>query len=111
MFMRVLGRLLAVGLLSFVIASSAEAATQVTSGVLPDGTQYRIDYPDNWNGTLLVSLDYAPGGGTQATNVELLRRGYATSGVTRTVTGWSVGDAIDNHVRVVDLFTQKYGAP
>jgi pimeloyl-ACP methyl ester carboxylesterase len=104
---------LVVGSLFIFIAtlSSAQAATEVTSGSLPDGTPYRIDYPDNFNGTLLVALDYAPGGGTQATNVELQRRGYATSGVSRSVTGWAVGDAIENHVRVVDLFTAKYGPP
>jgi hypothetical protein len=68
-------------LLAFI--SSANAVTEVTSGSLPDGTPYRIDYPDNFNGTLLVALDYAPGGGTNATNVELQNRGYATSGVSR----------------------------
>ena len=106
-----LARLVSFALVFFTLVAPVGAATEVTSGVLPDGTPYRIDYPDNWNGTLLVSLDYAPNGGTQATNVELHRRGYATSGVTRGVTGWSVGDAIVNHVRVVELFTQKYGAP
>jgi pimeloyl-ACP methyl ester carboxylesterase len=96
-------------LLAFI--SSANAVTEVTSGSLPDGTPYRIDYPDNFNGTLLVALDYAPGGGTNATNVELQNRGYATSGVSRNITGWSVGDAINNHVSVVEIFTAKYGAP
>ncbi|HET6564294.1 MAG TPA: hypothetical protein VFG52_02675, partial [Xanthomonadales bacterium] len=99
-------------LLVFItVFSAAQAATEVTSGSLADGTPYRIDYPDNFNGTLLVSLDYAPNGGTSSTNVELQKRGYATSGVSRGVTGWSVGDAINNHVRVVEIFTDKYGAP
>lgn len=103
-------RLWAAGTLIACLAT-AQAATQVTSGTLPDGTAYRIDYPDNWNGTLLVSLDYAPNGGTQAVNVELHKRGFATSGVTRNVTGWSVGDAVANHVRVHELFTQRHGRP
>lgn len=111
MLLKSLSRATVTGALMMAFVLPAEAATEVTSGVLPDGTPYRIDYPDNWNGTVLVSLDYAPGGGTQQTNVELLRRGYATSGVTRNVTGWSVGDSIENHVRVVELFTQKYGEP
>lgn len=111
MFLRNFSWLTAVGALLVAFTNPVGAATEVTSGTLADGTPYRIDYPDNWNGTVLVSLDYAPNGGTQATNVELLRRGYATSGVTRGVTGWSVGDSIDNHVRVVELFTEKYGAP
>lgn len=93
------------------LISSASAATVVTSGSLADGTPYRIDYPDNFNGTLLVSLDYAPNGGTNSTNLELHKRGYATSGVSRGVTGWSVGDSINNHVSVVEIFTNQYGAP
>ncbi len=106
----VIRRLLTGGLIAF-LAVPLYAATEVTSGTLPDGTPYRIDYPDNWNGTLLVSLDYAPNGGNSATNRELQARGFATSGVSRRVTGWSVGDAIDNHVRTVELFTEKYGPP
>jgi hypothetical protein len=103
-------RLMFVGVLA-MFAFAANAATIVTSGTLADGTPYRIDYPDNWNGTLLVALDYAPNGGNSATNRELQARGYATSGISRGVTGWSVGDAIDNHVSVVDIFTTLYGPP
>src|SRR5690606_14518331 len=110
MYRSIARRLLVAGLFS-LFAVSAYAATEVTSGTLPDGTPYRIDYPDNWNGTLLVSLDYAPNGGNSATNRELQDRGFATSGVSRTVTGWSVGDAIANHVRVVELFSERYGPP
>jgi pimeloyl-ACP methyl ester carboxylesterase len=105
-------RLALASLVGFMaIFSTAQAATVVTSGTLPDGTPWRIDYPDNFNGTLLVSLDYAPNGGTSSTNVELLNRGYATSGVSRGVTGWSVGDSINNHVSVVEIFTDQYGPP
>lgn len=102
---------LCAALLLAACALAANAATLVTSGTLPDGTPYRIDQPDNWNGTLLVSLDYAPNGGTSAVNLELHKRGFATSGVTRSVTGWSVGDAVANHVRVHEIFTQLYGRP
>ena len=55
-----LARLVSFALVVIALAAPVGAATEVTSGVLPDGTPYRIDYPDNWNGTLLVSLDYAP---------------------------------------------------
>ena len=101
--------LAAVALVSITLL--AHAATETTSGVLPDGTPWRIDFPDNWNGTLLVGLDYAPNGGNTPTVQELLRRGYASSGVNRAVTGWSVGDSIENHVRVVEIFTERYGPP
>lgn len=94
----------------FVAALSivANAATVTTTGTLEDGTAFRIDYPDSFNGTLLVGLDYAsrdPGPAQQA----LLARGYALAGTTRLVTGWDVAKAIDNHVAVVEKFSTKHG--
>jgi len=50
----------------FITLSQAQPASQVndssitmSTGELADGTVYRIDYPDNYNGTLLIGLDYA----------------------------------------------------
>jgi pimeloyl-ACP methyl ester carboxylesterase len=107
-----LKQLLLVVVLWLAVSPQAAVAQEVVSGFLPDGTPYRIDYPGaHFNGTLLVSLDYAPGGGNAALRTYLMGLGYATSGVSRNVTGWSVGDAIDNHVRVVEIFTQRYGQP
>ena len=48
-----LARLISFALVVIALAAPVGAATEVTSGVLADGTPYRIDYPDNWNGTLL----------------------------------------------------------
>jgi len=37
----------------------AQAATEAFQGRLPDATPYRIDMPDNFNGSVLVGLNYA----------------------------------------------------
>ncbi|WP_156885770.1 DUF6351 family protein [Massilia niastensis] len=98
------------------LAGPAGAAPDTTSGVLPDGTAYRIDVPDNWNGTVLIGLDYAardPMAETDAsrTSRKLLEQGYAMAGTTRAVTGWAIHLAAANAVRTLDLFTAKYGKP
>ena len=94
-----------------------EVSFETSQGTLEDGTAWRIDYPENWNGVLLVNLDYAgrdPMNDTDNNNItshELLKRGYATSGTTRTVSGWALHYAVANAVKVQELFKAKYGEP
>lgn len=88
-------------------SSMALAAPQVTLGTLADGTPYRIDFPDQWNGALLVGLDYAARQGPAAD--ALLARGYAMAGSTRGVTGWAIHKAAANAIETLDLFEAKYG--
>ncbi len=91
---------------------AAGAETRTTTGVLPDGTAYRIDVPDPWNGTLLVGLDYAAGAGaTSDSSQALLARGYAMAGTTRLVTGWEVTASIANQLTTIDIATRTYGRP
>ena len=40
-----------------VPTQAAQVAT--TEGKLKDGTPYRIDMPERWNGAVLIGLDYA----------------------------------------------------
>jgi hypothetical protein len=101
-----------------VLASPALsfAAVEATQGKLPDGTPYRIDMPDNWNGTLLVGLDYAGNDPAQPRPSRpefdaLLARGYALAGTSRTVTGWAIHLAAANAVKVLDIFVARYGKP
>jgi pimeloyl-ACP methyl ester carboxylesterase len=98
------------------LASTSFAATETTQGQLPDGTPYRIDFPANWNGTVLIGLDYAgrdpmAADDFGATSRKLLELGYAMAGTTRTVTGWAIHNAAANAVRTLDLFEAKYGKP
>jgi pimeloyl-ACP methyl ester carboxylesterase len=92
------------------LACAAQAAAPVatTEGKLKDGTPYRIDMPEHWNGAVLVGLDYAsrpPGADAQA----LLAEGYAMAGTTRTVTGWALHRAAANAVETLDVLETKYG--
>jgi len=96
--------------LACAIHAAAPAATQSTSteGKLKDGTPYRIDMPQHWNGAVLIGLDYAsrpPGADAEA----LLAEGYAMAGTTRQVSGWAIHRAAANAVETLDLFEAKYG--
>ena len=79
--------------------------------MLADGTAYRIDIPDPWNGVLLIGLDYAAGGATSPQTQALLARGYGMAGTTRLVTGWEVTQSIANQLATLDLVTQRHGKP
>src|SRR5580765_6665283 len=51
-------------------------------GDLPDGTEYLMRVPPNWNGTLLRDLDYASGAEAPRW-AALLEKGYALAGTGR----------------------------
>src|SRR3954465_9027070 len=83
------------------------AETRVSAGTLPDGTAYRIDVPDPWNGVLLIGLDYAAGGERRSPSDQaLLARGYAMAGTTRLVTGWAVEQSIANQLATIDIMVK-----
>jgi hypothetical protein len=92
------------------LACAAHAATPHTSigGKLKDGTPYRIDMPQHWNGAVLIGLDYAsrpPGPDADA----LLAEGYALAGTTRQISGWAIHRAAANAVETLDLVEARYG--
>jgi len=94
--------------------SQQDAAIETTRGTLPDGTDYRIDFPKHWNGTVLVGLDYAGRGDplegdVNTANRMLVAQGYAMAGTTRKVTGWAIQLAAANAVRTLDIFEARYG--
>jgi len=102
----------------FITLSQAQPASQVndssitmSTGELADGTVYRIDYPDNYNGTLLIGLDYAARQYQSQESQTLLALGYAMAGVTRIVTGWDVEASASNHLTTLDIFNQLHGNP
>ncbi len=102
----------------FITLSHAQPAIQfnassitTNTGVLADGTAYRIDYPVNYNGTLLIGLDYAARQYQSQESQALLALGYALTGVTRLVTGWDVEASASNHLTTLDIYNQLYGSP
>jgi len=93
------------------LPGTAAADVKTQAGVLPDGSPWRIDMPDNWNGAVLVNLDYA-GGNDMANNPRsrlLLERGYALAGTNRAKTGWNVKASVENLAGVVKQFRELYG--
>jgi len=79
------------------------------SGVLTDGTPYEFVVPADWNGTVVVALDFVGAGPTEALTQRLLAEGTARGGTTRTVTGWDIASAIDNQAEALARFEAAYG--
>lgn len=75
------------GVLAFGPAVQAQQASQNEgivehAGTLPDGTDWLIKVPENWNGVLVRDLDFAAGN-EPARFQDLLERGYALGGLAR----------------------------
>ena len=86
----------------------ASADAHQVDGTLPDGTPWEIVVPSNWNGTLLVDLDFASSQGRYAT---LHARGFAGAGIRRE---GGAGDAranSDRFIPVLDIFAARFGKP
>lgn len=108
--------MLAAILIGLAVSGPSSAASATSSGTLADGTPYRIDVPEKWNGVVLIGLDYAgrdpnAEGDAGATSRALLARGYAMAGTTRTITGWAIHRAAANAIQTLDIFEAKHGKP
>jgi len=93
----------------------AGAATEELSGSLPDGTPWRVQKPDNWNGYLTLDLDFAglPGAPPRPSPMRdwMLAQGYAMGGVAREPVGYDFPKAVDYLLTVRAQFVQRWGAP
>lgn len=90
------------------LASAQGPTLTRAEGKLPDGTPWEIVVPSNWNGTLLVDLDFASSQGRYAT---LHARGFAGAGIRRE---GGAGDAranSDRFIPVLDIFAARFGKP
>lgn len=111
-------------LLSFFLGALPQAAlaadpvTAITGDI--GGAAYKIEKPDNWNGTLvLYSHGYvAPGSSNPArdvgdplTGAYLLSQGYALAGSSYSATGWALQQAFNDQIALLDFFKSKYGQP
>lgn len=101
-------RMIATACAALACTVHAAAPVSTTEGKLKDGTPYRIDMPQHWNGAVLIGLDYAakPRGPDAD---ELLAEGYAMAGTTRQISGWAIHRAAANAIETLDLFEAKYG--
>ena len=103
-------------------AASAGGVTTIT-GTTSDGpgltSQYKIEVPDPWNGTLvLYSHGYSFGPspatdvGDAATGAWLLGHGYALAGSSYSTTGWALQQAFQDQIAVLDAFAKtSFGTP
>ncbi len=105
-----------------IMVVSAQAQTGVTTftGSFGDGATYLVEVPANWNGTLfLYSHGYVvPGAANPATDVGdpvtrffMLSSGYALAGSSYATTGWSIHEALQDQIAVLDLFDKLVGHP
>lgn len=108
-----------ISLLLLLLCGTGVAQQHIT-GTLPDGANYVMDFPANWNGTLLIySHGYtAPGSelvasdaGDGSTAAFLLANGYALAGSSYSTTGWAVHEAMPDQVSTLDVFESMFGTP
>lgn len=102
-------------LASPIVGQSLPAMDEVAGTLDADGGAYRIARPANWNGVVILDLDFAA-----RPDAPLYKRmhelGYAGAGSTRGVAG-DRGTAVDNPARikrqldVLRLFEQRFGKP
>ena len=99
---------------------TAAAAVTMRTGTFLDGATYKIEVPDNWNGTLLLySHGYVtPGSSNPARDVGdpltggfLLGAGYALAGSSYAGTGWALKEAIPDQIETLDTFKAFFGKP
>jgi hypothetical protein len=87
------------------------------SGELPSGSQYLIEVPEDWNGTLLLCarpLPTEPGDPPWGDDDGLLRtfrsRGYALAGSANTIF-WPLERAFADQIPLLDLFEARVRRP
>src|ERR1700675_3987060 len=109
-------------LIPFLILAlcGSSAGQHHVTGALPDGANYVMDVPVNWNGTLLLySHGYTvPGSQLVANDARdgstatfLLESGYALAGSSYSTTGWAVHEALPDQVATLDVFESMFGTP
>ncbi len=117
---RILVALVASALALCTAPISASAAVTTQTGTLSDGATFKIEVPNNWNGTLLLySHGYVvPGSSNPAQDVGdpitrgfLLNAGYALAGSSYATTGWALEQAIPDQISTLDMFDSLVGTP
>jgi len=93
--------------------ATAEANSVLTA-------KYQIEFPAHWNGTLVLyshgynsfTVPLAPqDAGDPVTGAYLLSQGYALAGSAYARAGWSLQQAFEDQIALVDLFGKTFGTP
>lgn len=116
------GAIAALGL-ALLPAGASAGTTTVLNGTTTESSgltsQYQIEVPSPWNGTLvLYSHGYTFGPSNPATDVGdpgtkawLLANGYAIAGSSYATTGWALQQAFQDQIAVLDVFNATFGKP
>ncbi len=105
---------------SCTITAGVKLCTGYTTEISGLIANFKIEVPANWNKTLvLYSHGYdsffapnpPPDAGDPVTGAWLLMHGYALAGSAYAKAGWSVQQAFQDQIALLDLFTTKFGHP
>jgi pimeloyl-ACP methyl ester carboxylesterase len=118
------GAIAGLGLALLPASASAGAVTVITGATTEKSglqAQYKIEVPSNWNGTLLLwshgynsfTVPVLPPDDAKdaATGAYLLSQGYALAGSAYARAGWSVDQALQDQIALLDEFDKKVGHP
>ncbi len=93
------------------------AVSTKTAGRSQSGSQWIVEMPVNWNGTLLLwshgwsptlrEPETAPGGAREP----LLAMGYALAASSYSAAGWALAEAVPDQVELLTLFAERFGSP
>ena len=111
------GAIAAVGL-ALLPAGASAGTTVVITGTTTESSgltsQYKIEVPSPWNGTLVLyshgysfSAGPAEDVGDDATKAWLLGNGYAIAGSSYATSGWALQQAFQDQIAVLDVFKSK----
>jgi hypothetical protein len=105
--------------LCLLLASPLQAASRVYTGIAPSGAWYQIEVPQGWRAGDAVVLfqhgfDLKPAinpPGLGPLREVMLAEGYAVAATSYRQRGWALFTAIADNRELLDVFTQKVGAP
>jgi hypothetical protein len=116
-----LGAIAALGL-ALLPAGALAGGTTVITGTTTESSglvsQYKIEVPSPWNGTLVLyshGYSFGPSAATDAPDAVsaawLLGNGYALAGSSYATSGWALQQAFQDQIAVLDVFNSAVGHP
>lgn len=92
--------------------TQGSAAVEALAGSLPDGSHYRVVKPAQWNGTLVLDLDFVndPSAPPSAIERWMVAGGYAIGGISREPVAYRFPQAVDDLLAVRTMFIDRWGA-
>src|SRR3954466_6484330 len=82
------------------------------AGKLPDGSNYRVVKPAQWNGALVLDLDFINNLSAPPSAIEqwMVANGYAIGGISREPIAYRFPQAVDDLLTVRTMFIDRWGA-